>query len=211
MTDTRPASCRERLREEGKAYPKSSCTACGANLATGLKCKHVAVDIEARDKEGAPKIVIDLAGAMEKMTPQMIEAMAPILRDPMVMALEAQIMALQEALNKVRVAIGMEAGIAGAPGDIAAEVAKQLQAEHRRGWKACIATLMQGGSQTGSDIHDEEGTYIGRFHAFFPAGATHEVKARHYETMAGWERAAKDAAPLDFGDLRLKKAEGGAL
>ncbi|UVD36616.1 hypothetical protein RCXUPER_198 [Rhodobacter phage RcXuper] len=129
MTDTRPAACRERLREEGKAYPKSGCTACGANLATGLKCKHdapkVAVDIEARDKEGAPKIVIDLAGAMDKLTPQMIEAMAPILRDPMVMALEAQIMALQEALDRVRVAIGMEPGIAGAPGDIAAEAEKR--------------------------------------------------------------------------------------
>lgn len=199
MTDTRPASCRERLREEGKAYPKSSCTACGANIATGLKCKHE-----------APKVVIDMAGAMEKITPQMIEAMAPILRDPMVMALEGQVMELQEALNRVRVAIGMEPGIAGAPGDIATEVEKQLQAEHRRGWKSCIDTLMQGGSQTGSDMHDEEGTFIGRFHAFFPAGA-HEAKARHYETMAGWERAAKDAAPLDFGDLRLKKAEGGAL
>lgn len=113
MTDTRPASCRERLREEGKAYPKSGCTACGANIATGLKCKHA-----------APKVVIDMAGAMEKITPQMIEAMAPILRDPMVMALEGQVMELQEALNRVRVAIGMEAGIAGAPGDIATEVEK---------------------------------------------------------------------------------------
>lgn len=200
MTDTRPATCRDRLREEGKAYPKSGCTACGANIATGLKCKHA-----------APKVVIDMAGAMEKITPQMIEAMAPILRDPMIKALEGRVMELQEALNRVRIAIGMEPGIAGAPGDIAAEVEKQLQAEHRRGWKACIDTLMQGGSQTGSDMHDEEGTFIGRFHAFFPAGATHEAKARHYETMAGWERSAKDAAPLDFGDLRLKKAEGGAL
>ncbi|AWY09310.1 hypothetical protein vBRpoSV10_188 [Ruegeria phage vB_RpoS-V10] len=38
--DTRPANCRERLREEGKSYPRSGCGACGANLRTGLACKH---------------------------------------------------------------------------------------------------------------------------------------------------------------------------
>jgi len=36
----RPANCRERLREEGEPYPRSSCGACGANLRTGLICKH---------------------------------------------------------------------------------------------------------------------------------------------------------------------------
>lgn len=208
MIETRPAECRERLREEGKAYPKSGCRACGANIATGLKCKRVPAT---EDKEAPQKIVIDMAGAMDKMTPELIAAMAPILLNPMIKTQELQIAELQEALNRVRIAIGMEAGIAGAPGDIAAETEKRLHAAYNLGWKACITALMQGGSQTGSDIHDEEGTYIGRFHAFFPAGATHELKARHYETMAGWERAAKDAVPLDFGDLRLKKAEGGAL
>lgn len=34
--DTRPASCRFRLQEEGKSYPRSSCTACGKNIITGL-------------------------------------------------------------------------------------------------------------------------------------------------------------------------------
>lgn len=34
--DNRPKNCRNRLKEEGKAYPKSSCPACGATLATGL-------------------------------------------------------------------------------------------------------------------------------------------------------------------------------
>lgn len=35
-----PANCRERLRAEGKPYPRSSCGACGANIRTGLLCKH---------------------------------------------------------------------------------------------------------------------------------------------------------------------------
>lgn len=34
--DARPANCRFRLQDEGKAYPKSSCTACGKGIATGL-------------------------------------------------------------------------------------------------------------------------------------------------------------------------------
>lgn len=38
--DTRPVGCRDRLREEGKSYPRSGCGACGANLRTGLGCKH---------------------------------------------------------------------------------------------------------------------------------------------------------------------------
>ena len=34
--DTRPVSCRHRLQDEGKAYPRSSCAACGATITTGL-------------------------------------------------------------------------------------------------------------------------------------------------------------------------------
>ncbi len=34
--DTRPASCRFRLQYEGKPYPRSSCTACGKTVMTGL-------------------------------------------------------------------------------------------------------------------------------------------------------------------------------
>lgn len=36
MTDTRPANCRSRLRDEYKAYPKSSCEGCGRSVLTGL-------------------------------------------------------------------------------------------------------------------------------------------------------------------------------
>jgi hypothetical protein len=40
-TDGRPANCRFRLMDEGKAYLKSSCQGCGANIDTGLgnSCK----------------------------------------------------------------------------------------------------------------------------------------------------------------------------
>lgn len=34
--DTRPANCRHRLQDEGKAYPRSSCTHCGKTVTTGL-------------------------------------------------------------------------------------------------------------------------------------------------------------------------------
>lgn len=36
MADARPANCRFRLQEEGKAYPRSRCTACGRSALTGL-------------------------------------------------------------------------------------------------------------------------------------------------------------------------------
>lgn len=36
MVDTRPHNCRFRLRDEGKAYPRSSCRACGKTIMTGL-------------------------------------------------------------------------------------------------------------------------------------------------------------------------------
>ena len=34
--DIRPADCRHRLQDEGKAYPRSSCWACGRNIMSGL-------------------------------------------------------------------------------------------------------------------------------------------------------------------------------
>ena len=34
--DLRPQNCRFRLKDEGQAYPKSSCQACGLTIATGL-------------------------------------------------------------------------------------------------------------------------------------------------------------------------------
>lgn len=72
------------------------------------------------------KVVVDLAGSMRSMTPEMIEAMAPILLNPTVMMLEKQVQDLQEALDRVRVAIGMAPGIAGKPGDIATEAEKRF-------------------------------------------------------------------------------------
>jgi len=35
-----PANCRERLKAEGKAYPRSSCEHCGSLLTPGWKCPH---------------------------------------------------------------------------------------------------------------------------------------------------------------------------
>lgn len=36
MTDKRPVGCRFRLVDEGKPYPRSSCTICGKGVMTGL-------------------------------------------------------------------------------------------------------------------------------------------------------------------------------
>ena len=36
------------------------------------------------------KVVVDVAGAMDKITPELMEAMAPILTNPMIAALEAE-------------------------------------------------------------------------------------------------------------------------
>ena len=74
------------------------------------------------------------------------------------------------------------------------------------GYKARLTDLMQGGSQSSSDFF-RDGRYAGRFHAFFPEGATVDEKIAHYEEMIGWERASKDATPLDFGDRSFKRAD----
>lgn len=37
------------------------------------------------------KIVVDMAGAMEKLTPEMLRAMSPILTNPMIAALESRV------------------------------------------------------------------------------------------------------------------------
>lgn len=75
-------------------------------------------------------------------------------------------------------------------------------AEARKaGWKACIDHLMQGGSQTGCDFVSADGKALGRFHGFFPAGATPDDKAAFYEELAKWERAMKDAKPISWADL----------
>lgn len=44
-SDYRPVNCRFRLQDEGKAYPRSSCAACGRGITTGLgKACHKAVN-----------------------------------------------------------------------------------------------------------------------------------------------------------------------
>lgn len=40
ITDPRPANCRERLREQGKPYPRSGCSACRKSLGM-LGCPHM--------------------------------------------------------------------------------------------------------------------------------------------------------------------------
>lgn len=39
VKDTRPANCRNRLRDEGKPYPKSSCYHCGTLLIPNHACR----------------------------------------------------------------------------------------------------------------------------------------------------------------------------
>ena len=48
MTELRPNSCRFRLRDEGKAYPRSSCLACGKTITTGLgtSCSHAIDEVD---------------------------------------------------------------------------------------------------------------------------------------------------------------------
>lgn len=46
MNETRPLNCRFRLQEEGKAYPKSGCQACGKTVMTGLGNKCSVIDLD---------------------------------------------------------------------------------------------------------------------------------------------------------------------
>ena len=49
-TDPRPANCRFRLKDEGKPYGRSSCSACGKSVFTGLgnSCSNAPTDGEAK-------------------------------------------------------------------------------------------------------------------------------------------------------------------
>jgi hypothetical protein len=41
VTETRPANCRQRLRDEGKMYPRSGCDVCGSMFAVpNWRCAH---------------------------------------------------------------------------------------------------------------------------------------------------------------------------
>jgi hypothetical protein len=48
MIDTRPAECRNRLRDEGKAYPRSGCVSCKATVVTGFgkSCERDKTEVE---------------------------------------------------------------------------------------------------------------------------------------------------------------------
>jgi hypothetical protein len=54
MTDTRPADCRFRLKDEGKPYPRSSCPACGRTVTTGLGNKCGVYQPTTAEGEGPP-------------------------------------------------------------------------------------------------------------------------------------------------------------
>lgn len=56
MTDPRPADCRFRLQDEGKAYPRSSCTACRRSVTQGLgkRCHHVGWPLVAQATPARP-------------------------------------------------------------------------------------------------------------------------------------------------------------
>lgn len=53
MIDERPANGRFRLQDEGKAYPRSSCQACGRTVITGLgnSCKGINTELGAFQRE----------------------------------------------------------------------------------------------------------------------------------------------------------------
>lgn len=40
VVDPRPGECRYRLRDEGRAYPRSGCKSCGISLVQGGSCPH---------------------------------------------------------------------------------------------------------------------------------------------------------------------------
>lgn len=53
--------------------------------------------------EAKPPIHVDVAGAMDKMTPDVIAAMAPLLLDPIVKSLEMRVLELNEKCHKANV------------------------------------------------------------------------------------------------------------
>lgn len=77
---------------------------------------------------------------------------------------------------------------------------ERLDEAFSNGWKAAIDHLQQGGVHMSSDFTTADGKCLGRFHGFFPAGATLDDKANYFEELAGWERALENAKPMSFGD-----------
>lgn len=69
------------------------------------------------------------------------------------------------------------------------------------GWNAHLENLMQNGSKTDIDFFDAGGNRLGRFHGFFPAGATRKDRATHYTLMAEIETAADFATKINWREL----------
>lgn len=97
MTDTRPENCRQRLIDEGKAYPKSGCTACGMSVFTpgfGSACQSGGVALVSREPSQQVRYCID------KLNEQIAPAQAVV--DGVCAALELvipQIEALETLAN----------------------------------------------------------------------------------------------------------------
>jgi hypothetical protein len=59
MTDYRPPRCRFRLKDEGKAYPRSSCESCGRDYTEhGSYCKVVGSETAIADPKVYPIVVL---------------------------------------------------------------------------------------------------------------------------------------------------------
>ena len=81
--DIRPADCRHRLQDEGKAYPRSSCWACGRNIMSGLGTRCY---LERSSEAPAPETHLDeitrltaALAASEDRERRMREALEPAL------------------------------------------------------------------------------------------------------------------------------------
>lgn len=208
--------------------------------------------------EAEGKIIVDMAGAMDKFTPELIAAMAPLFAEPIQAMMEAEaeedaqrevdelamiifdnddivdgieVHDLIEPARRMRRRIAALEGSKAKPGEdywinydeqtgqwcvqrepfkvlrpdgvqIALRPVELFDKERALGWELAFDFLQQKGVHSSTDFVDDAGTYLGRFHAFFPAGASIEDKARHFEEMARGERAAVDATRLKFDDKR---------
>jgi hypothetical protein len=67
MDENRPPHCRERLKDEGKAYHKSSCSACGSLLIPDWKCPYA--NAATRVEGDRERLRITLRHAREALWP----------------------------------------------------------------------------------------------------------------------------------------------
>lgn len=102
--DTRPTNCRFRLQDEGKAYPRSSCQACGKGVTTGLgsRCTEPASRSPAMTSEKAPDRIWadpDHWVSADTSKPNYVEYIRADVADAMVAELKAEISRLKERLD----------------------------------------------------------------------------------------------------------------